>query len=146
MTWFIERGLTCEKKFLRKQHLRKNNTIQQFLFSCFLLYYNVLKQKSRFALGLDAAKNTHYIKKCFTKKLLSTKFRTKKSVDAYVYLCQEWSQLLSLKYVHVHQKKSHSVDMEHRCIYNNLDGYLLHVITVTKRRTECAKKLRRFPC
>ncbi len=30
-----------------------------------LKYYNVLEWESRFTLGLNAAKNTDYIKKCF---------------------------------------------------------------------------------
>ncbi len=38
------------------------------------------------------------------------------------------------------------VDWTHRCIYNNVDGYLQHIVTVTKQHTECAKELCRFPC
>ncbi len=54
-----------------------------------LKYYIVLKRESRINLGLEIAKNTHYIKKFFKKKLLSIKFNTKKSVGAYVYLPQD---------------------------------------------------------
>ncbi len=53
--------------------------------------YNVLKQESRFTLGFDAAKYTHYIKKYFKEELLSIKFCIKKLVGACVYLAQEWS-------------------------------------------------------
>ncbi len=53
-----------------------------------LKYYNVLKRESRFNLGLNAVKNTHYIKKCF--KLFRIEFYTKKSVVANVCLPQEW--------------------------------------------------------
>ncbi len=56
-----------------------------------LKYYNVQKWEHRFALGLDAAKNTHYIQKCCKLKLFSLEFHTKKSVGAYVYLPHEWS-------------------------------------------------------
>ncbi len=34
----------------------------------YLKYYNVLKQESRFTLGLDAAKIIDYIEKCFKLK------------------------------------------------------------------------------
>ncbi len=54
-----------------------------------LKYYNVQKWESRYILGLDAAKNTHYVRKCFKLKLLSTEFQTKKSVGAYACLTQE---------------------------------------------------------
>ncbi len=30
-----------------------------------LKHYNILKREKRFTLKLDAAKNTHYIKKCY---------------------------------------------------------------------------------
>ncbi len=38
---------------------------------------------------LDTVKSTHYTKKCFKKKLLSIKFRTKNLVGASVYLPQD---------------------------------------------------------
>ncbi len=56
-----------------------------------LKYNNVPKRESRFTLGLDAAKNTRYIKKMLQIKLLNIKFRLKKSAGACVYLPQEWS-------------------------------------------------------
>ncbi len=40
----------------------------------------------KFTSGLNAAKNTEYIEKCFEQKLFRIKFPTKKSVGAYVYL------------------------------------------------------------
>ncbi len=40
-------------------------------------YYNVLKQENRFILGLDTAKITDYIEKCFKQQLLKIKFPTK---------------------------------------------------------------------
>ncbi len=39
----------------------------------------------------NVAKNTDYIKKWFKQKLFRIKFTTKNSVDAYLYLPQEWS-------------------------------------------------------
>ncbi len=45
----------------------------------FLKYYNVSKWESRFTLELNAAKNKHYIQKCFKLKLWSLKLATKKS-------------------------------------------------------------------
>ncbi len=65
--------------------------LQQKLSFMRHLKYNVPKQESGFALGLDAAKITNYIKKRFNQKLVNIKFFTKKSVDAHVYLPQEWS-------------------------------------------------------
>ncbi len=47
---------------------------------------------NRFTLGLNAAKNTHYIKKCFKYILFKIKFTTKRSVGAHVYLPLEWSK------------------------------------------------------
>ncbi len=44
-----------------------------------LKYYNVLKQESRFTVGLNAAKNRHYIKKCFKWKLFGNQFCTRTS-------------------------------------------------------------------
>ncbi len=40
---------------------------------------------------MDAAKNTDYHQKILKQKLLRIKFPTKNSVDAYLYLLQEWS-------------------------------------------------------
>ncbi len=54
-------------------------------------YFTLQKQDSTFTLGLNTAKNTPCIKKCFKQKLSSIKFATKNSVGAYVYLPQEWS-------------------------------------------------------
>ncbi len=42
-------------------------------------------------LGLNAAKSTDYIEKCFSQKLFKIKFPTKNTVNAYLYLYQEWS-------------------------------------------------------
>ncbi len=42
-------------------------------------------------LGLNAAKNTDYMEKCLKQKLHRIKFPTKNSVEAYLYLHQEWS-------------------------------------------------------
>ncbi len=44
------------------------------------------------SLGLNAAKITDYIKKCFKRKLSRIKFHTRQSVNAYPYLHQEWRQ------------------------------------------------------
>ncbi len=52
--------------------------------------YKVLKWESRFTLGLNAAKNTDYIKKSFKEKLFWIKFSIKNLVSAYVYLSSEW--------------------------------------------------------
>ncbi len=41
---------------------------------------------------LNAAKSTSYIEKCFKQKLSEIKFPTKNSLDAYLYLTQEWNQ------------------------------------------------------
>ncbi len=46
---------------------------------CHFQNNSVGKQQSRFTLGLNAAKNTHYV------KISSSKSGTKKSVSAYVY-------------------------------------------------------------
>ncbi len=51
-----------------------------------LILLNVLKRESRFTVGLNAAENTDYTKKCFKWKLLSMKFPTKMAAGAYVYL------------------------------------------------------------
>ncbi len=40
---------------------------------------------------MDAAKDTHYIEKCFKRKLSKITFPTRNFVDAYSYLPQEWS-------------------------------------------------------
>ncbi len=39
-----------------------------------------------FILGLNAAKSTDYIEKCFNQKLSKVIFATKTSLSAYVYL------------------------------------------------------------
>ncbi len=52
--------------------------------------YNVQKWEIRFTLGLNAAKNTHYIRNKLQIKVFWSEFRTKKSVRAYyVYLPYE---------------------------------------------------------
>ncbi len=51
----------------------------------FLIYYYVLEWKSRFTLGLNAAKSTDCIEKCFKQKSYKIKFPTKLSVGAYIY-------------------------------------------------------------
>ncbi len=56
-----------------------------------LLYYNVLEWESRFTFGMDAAENTNYIKKFFKLKLFKIKFSIKNSLNACLYLTQEWS-------------------------------------------------------
>ncbi len=48
-----------------------------------------MEWETTFTLGLNAAKNTDYIKK--VEKLFRMKFPTKNSVDAYPYLLREWS-------------------------------------------------------
>ncbi len=48
--------------------------------------------ESRYTFRQNTAKNTDYIKKCFKHKLFRIKFPTKKSMEAYLYLFQEWSQ------------------------------------------------------
>ncbi len=57
----------------------------------FLKYYNVPKWESRFTVVMNAAKNKDYIKQFFKQKLLRIKFPIKNSMDAYLYLLQEWS-------------------------------------------------------
>ncbi len=42
-------------------------------------------------LGLNATKIIDYIEKCFKRKLRRIKFPAKKSVEADLYLPQEWS-------------------------------------------------------
>ncbi len=39
---------------------------------------------------MNVAKSTDYIKNCFKQKLFRIKFVTKNSVDAYLYLPQDW--------------------------------------------------------
>ncbi len=57
----------------------------------FFKYYNVLKWESRFNFGLDAAKIPDYIRKWLKQKLLTNKFRIKKSVGTHVYFPQGWN-------------------------------------------------------
>ncbi len=45
----------------------------------------------KFILGLNAAKNTDYIEKCFEQKLRRIKVPKKNSVDEYLYVPQELS-------------------------------------------------------
>ncbi len=52
--------------------------------------FEILEWESKFTLGLNAAKNTNFIKKGFKWKLFRIQFPTKNSVGAYVYLSQEW--------------------------------------------------------
>ncbi len=52
---------------------------------------NAQKREIRLSLGLDAAKNTPYMGKCFKLKLFNIEFRTKKSVGVHAYLLPEWS-------------------------------------------------------
>ncbi len=52
------------------------------------MYWN---EKVRFTLGLNAAKNIDYFEWCFKRKLHRIKFYTKNSLEAYLYLLQEWS-------------------------------------------------------
>ncbi len=52
--------------------------------------YNALEWENMFPLGRNAAKSTDYIEKCFKQKLRRTKFPAINSVDAYLYLPQEW--------------------------------------------------------
>ncbi len=52
---------------------------------------HVLEWKSRFILGLNAAKSTNFIEKCFKLKLYKIKFSTKNLLGAGLYLPQEWS-------------------------------------------------------
>ncbi len=54
-------------------------------------YCYTLKWESRLFSRLNAAKITNYIKKLFKWKLFRIEFHTKKSVDAHLYLSQEWS-------------------------------------------------------
>ncbi len=53
--------------------------------------FNVQKWEIRFALGLNTAKDTHYIIKSFKLNMFRIEFRTKKSARAYVYLPHTWS-------------------------------------------------------
>ncbi len=52
--------------------------------------YNTPKWESRFTLGLNAAKNIDYNEKWFKQKSRKIKFLTKNSVEAYLYLPQEY--------------------------------------------------------
>ncbi len=54
-----------------------------------LIHYIVQKKKSRFCLGLGAAKNTNCMTKHSKQKLLSIEFHTQKSAGAQVCLPQE---------------------------------------------------------
>ncbi len=56
-----------------------------------LKFYYVQNWEIRFTLGLNAAKNTHFMKKNFEQKLFANEFRTKKSRSACVYLPHKWS-------------------------------------------------------
>ncbi len=42
-------------------------------------------------IGLNTAKNTHYIEKCLKQKLRRINFPKKISLDTYLYVPQEWS-------------------------------------------------------
>ncbi len=57
-----------------------------------LKYNIVLKLKIAFNLGLNTAKNMHYIEKSLKSKLFRIEFCRKKSANAYVYLLSEWSR------------------------------------------------------
>ncbi len=57
----------------------------------FLKYFNGQEWENRSTLALNTAKNIDYIEKCFKRKLSIIKFPAKNSVDAYLYLSQEWS-------------------------------------------------------
>ncbi len=54
-------------------------------------HLHLLEWKSRFTFGLNAAKSTYCIEKCFKQKLYKIKFPTKNSVGASLYLPLEWS-------------------------------------------------------
>ncbi len=56
--------------------------------SCFK--YNILKWDGAFTLGINTAKITDKIKKCFKWNMLIIQFPEKKVVGAYVYHPQEW--------------------------------------------------------
>ncbi len=58
--------------------------LQRLLFS---KSYNVLKRESRFTLGLNAAKITDYIKKCFKQKFISTIFSAALSFKVNLLSC-----------------------------------------------------------
>ncbi len=70
-----------------------------------LVCYGVRRQRSGFALGLDAARGTHCIQGCFGWKLLSVGFRRGVSMGTCVYLPRDWSfgfqRLPSLEYCSV---------------------------------------------
>ncbi len=75
-----------------------------------LKYYNVQKRKSRFNLGLDAAKNTHYVWKCF-KKSCWTLNSIQKSQWVHLFISRRngvrgLQRLLSLKYYNVQKWES----------------------------------------
>ncbi len=57
----------------------------------FLTYYNALGGENTYISGLNAAKNIEHIEKCIKRKLHRIKFRTRNSMDVYLYLYQEWS-------------------------------------------------------
>ncbi len=52
--------------------------------------WRTLKYESRFTLALNAAKSIDYIEKFSKRKLRRIKFPIKNSVEAYLYLHQEW--------------------------------------------------------
>ncbi len=54
-------------------------------------HHNALEWESKFTLGLNTAKNTDYIEKCFKQNLHNIKFPVKNSADAYLYLLQDRS-------------------------------------------------------
>ncbi len=64
----------------------------------FLKYFNVLEWESRFTLGLNAAKNTDYIKKSF-KKLFKIKFATKDQWT-HIFISPTGVELGGFKYSH----------------------------------------------
>ncbi len=88
-----------------------------------LKYYNVEKQKSRFTLGLDAAENTHCIKKGSNKCGLELNF-VQKSLQAHMSIYPQsgargLERYLFFKYYNVEKWKSRftlGLNVPKRCI------------------------------
>ncbi len=58
--WILYKKVSGRMSVSHRSGAKRKQRLQSLKY-----YYNVLKWESRFTLGLDAAKNTHYIKTCF---------------------------------------------------------------------------------
>ncbi len=85
----------------------------------------------KLTLGLNTAKNTNYIGKCFKQKLHRIKFPIKNLKHAYLYLPQEWSKraLPFLKYYNAWEWKGRftlglniakNIDFNEKCFKQKL--------------------------